>query len=76
MEKEREYIIKQMESDLQEIISRNDLHIDVRNKALSSLMTQLEGLYPKSIDDKESDIHKLYIKISSARNFEHSFYQE
>lgn len=73
---EKEFILDQVESDYLDIISNDKIHIDIKNKALSYLMTRLEGLYPKSLEDKETEVYKLYIKISNARNFEHSFYNE
>ena len=73
--------IEELELKYQEIIKNKGVHIDKTNRALSSLMSQIERDYnfplvesALSKEQKESEIYKLYLKISNARNFEDSFY--
>lgn len=82
--KKEVFIIKsaeELELEYKEIIKNKGVHIDKTNRALSSLMSQIERDYnlpltesSLSKEQKESEIYKLYLKISNARNFEESFY--
>ena len=82
--KKEVFIIKsaeELELEYKEIIKNKGVHIDKTNRALSSLMSQIERDYnlpltesSLSKEQKESEIYKLYLKISNARNFEDSFY--
>ena len=82
MEKKR-FILEQLKSDHLEILSNDKLHIDAKNKALSSLMSQIERDYNFPLVDakftqeqRESEIYKLFFKISNSRDFSDSFYND
>ena len=82
MEKKR-FILEQLKSDYLEILSNKKLHIDVKNRALSSLMSQIERDYNLPLESsklteeqKTSEELKLYIKISNSRDFSDSFYND
>ena len=73
--------IKELEIKFNEIKSDDKLHIDIKNKALSSLMTEIERDYDfplmgnkLSEEQLNSDIYKLYLEISNARDFQNCYY--
>ena len=82
MEKKK-FILEQLKSDYQEIISNKKLHIDVKNRALSSLMSQIEWEFNLPLESSKlteeqrtSEELKLYIEISNSRNFNNSYYND
>ena len=82
MEKKR-FILEQLKSDYLEIISNKKLHIDVKNRALSSLMSQIEWEFNLPLESSKlteeqrtSEELKLYIEISSSRDFTNPWYNE
>ncbi len=76
MEKKR-FILEQLKSDYLEILSNKKLHIDVKNRALSSLMSQIEWEFSKLTEEQRtSEELKLYIEISSSRDFTDPWYNE
>ncbi len=75
--------LEELRNNYQEIISNDKLHIDAKNKALSSLMSQIERDYNFHLVDakftqeqRESEIYKLFFKISNSRDFSDSFYND
>lgn len=75
--------MKELEVKFNEIKSDDKLHIDIKNRALSSLMTEIERDYNFPLMGNDltegqlnSEIYKLYLDISNARNFENSYYNE
>jgi hypothetical protein len=82
MEKKK-FVLEQLKNDYQEIISNNTLHIDAKNRALSSLMSQIERDFNLPLESSKlteeqrtSEELKLYIKISSSRDFTDPWYNE
>ncbi len=82
MEKKK-FILEQLKSDYQEIISNKKLHIDVKNRALSSLMSQIERDFNLPLESSKlteeqrtSEELKLYIEISNSRDFNNSYYND
>ena len=82
MEKKR-FILEQLKSDYQEILSNDKLHIDVKNRALSSLMSQIERDFNLPLqssglteEQRTSEELKLYIEISNSRDFNNSYYND
>lgn len=82
MEKKK-FILEQLKSDYQEIISNKKLHIDAKNRALSSLMSQIERDFNLPLESSKlteeqrtSEELKLYIEISSSRDFTDPWYNE
>ena len=82
MEKKK-FILEQLKSDYQEILSNKKLHIDVKNRALSSLMSQIEWEFNLPLESSKlteeqrtSEELKLYIEISSSRDFADPWYNE
>ena len=82
MEKKK-FILEQLKSDYQEIISNKKLHIDVKNRVLSSLMSQIERDFKLPLESSKlteeqrtSEELKLYIEISSSRDFADPWYNE
>ena len=82
MEKKR-FILEQLKSDYLEIISNKKLHIDVKNRALSSLMSQIERDFNLPLqssglteEQRTSEELKLYIEISNSRDFTDPWYNE
>ena len=82
MEKKK-FILEQLKSDYQEILSHKKLHIDVKNRALSSLMSQIEWEFNLPLESSKlteeqrtSEELKLYIEISSSRDFTNPWYNE
>ena len=74
--------VEELEIDLKNILA-SDRHIDAKNKALSSLMSQIERDYNFPLVDakftqeqRESEIYKLFFKISNSRDFSDSFYND
>ena len=74
--------VEELELELRNILASNS-HIDTKNKALSSLMSQIERDYnfplvdaKLSQEERESEIYKLYIEISNSRDFSDSFYND
>jgi hypothetical protein len=66
-----------------EILSNKKLHIDAKNRALSSLMSQIEWEFNLPLESSKlteeqrtSEELKLYIKISSSRDFTDPWYNE
>ena len=82
MEKKK-FILEQLRNDYQEIISNNTLHIDTKNRALSSLMSQIERDFNLPLESSKlteeqrtSEELKLYIEISNSRDFTDPWYNE
>ena len=82
MEKKK-FILEQLKSDYQEILSNKKLHIDAKNRALSSLMSQIERDFNLPLESSKlteeqrtSEELKLYIEISSSRDFTDPCYNE
>ena len=82
MEKKK-FILEQLKSDYLEIISNKKLHIDVKNRALSSLMSQIERDFNLPLqssglteEQRTSEELKLYIEISNSRDFNNSYYND
>ena len=82
MEKKK-FILEQLKSDYQEILSNKKLHIDTKNRALSSLMTQIERDFNLPLqssglteEQRTSEELKLYIEISNSRDFNNSYYND
>ena len=82
MEKKK-FILEQLKSDYLEIISNKKLHIDTKNRALSSLMSQIERDFNLPLESSKlteeqrtSEELKLYIEISSSRDFTDPWYNE
>ena len=82
MEKKK-FILEQLKSDYQEILSNKKLHIDVKNRALSSLMSQIEWEFNLPLESSKlteeqrtSEELKLYIEISNSRDFNNSYYND
>ena len=82
MEKKR-FILEQLKSDHLEILSNDKLHIDTKNRALSSLMTQIERDFNLPLqssglteEQRTSEELKLYIEISNSRDFNNSYYND
>lgn len=74
--------VEELELDLKKILESNS-HIDIKNKALSSLMSEIERDYNFPLSDekftqeqRESKIYKLFFKISNSRDFTDSFYND
>ncbi len=75
--------LEELRNNYQEIISNDKLHIDAKNKALSSLMSEIERDYnfplessKLSQEQRESEIYKLYIEIGNSRDFSSPWYNE
>ena len=73
MEKKK-FILEQLKSDYQEIMSNKKLHIDAKNRALSSLMSQIERDFNLPLESsklteeqRQSKEFKLYLEIARAR---------
>ena len=82
MEKKK-FILEQLRNDYQEIISNNTLHIDAKNRALSSLMSQIERDFNLPLESSKlteeqrtSEELKLYIEISNSRDFTDPYYND
>ena len=82
MEKKK-FILEQLRNDYLEIISNNTLHIDVKNRALSSLMSQIERDFNLPLtsaalteEQRTSEELKLYIEISNSRDFTDPYYND
>ena len=82
MEKKK-FILEQLKSDYLEILSNDKLHIDVKNRALSSLMSQIERDFNLPLqssglteEQRTSEELKLYIEISNSRDFNNSYYND
>lgn len=82
MEKKK-FILEQLKSDYLEILSNDKLHIDTKNRSLSSLMSQIERDFNLPLqssglteEQRTSEELKLYIKISSSRDFTDPWYNE
>ena len=82
MEKKK-FILEQLRNDYQEIISNNTLHIDTKNRALSSLMSQIERDFNLPLESSKlteeqrtSEELKLYIEISNSRDFTDPYYND
>ena len=74
--------VEELELELNKIL-KSKSHIDTKNKALSSLMSQIERDYNFPLVDakftqeqRESEIYKLFFKISNSRDFSDSFYND
>ena len=75
--------LEELRNNYQEIISNDKLHIDAKNKALSSLMSQIEWEFNLPLESSKlteeqrtSEELKLYIEISSSRDFADPWYNE
>lgn len=75
--------LEELRNNYQEIISNDKLHIDAKNKALSNIMSEIERDYNFPLVDakftqeqRESEIYKLFFKISNSRDFSDSFYND
>ena len=75
--------LEELRNNYQEIISNDKLHIDVKNRALSSLMSQIERDFNLPLESSKlteeqrtSEELKLYIEISSSRDFTNPWYNE
>ncbi len=75
--------LEELRNNYQEIISNDKLHIDAKNKALSSLMSQIERDYNLPLieskltqEQREGQIYKLYLKISNSRDFNNPYYND
>ena len=82
MEKKK-FILEQLKSDHLEILSNKKLHIDAKNRALSSLMSQIERDFNLPLESSKlteeqrtSEELKLYIEISNSRDFNNSYYND
>ena len=82
MEKKK-FILEQLRNDYQEIISNNTLHIDAKNRALSSLMSQIERDFNLPLESSKlteeqrtSEELKLYIEIINSRDFTDPYYND
>ncbi len=82
MEK-KNFILEQLKSDYLEILSNKKLHIDAKNRALSSLMSQIERDFNLPLESSKlteeqrtSEELKLYIEISNSRDFTDPYYND
>ena len=81
MEK-KNFILEQLKSDYLEILNKK-LHIDAKNRALSSLMSQIERDFNLPLESSKlteeqrtSEELKLYIEISNSRDFTDPYYND
>lgn len=82
-DREKAFILEQIEMDYQELMENKGLHIDDKNKVLSYLMSQLEDKFNIPMltkflteEQKASPELELYIKIANSRNYEDDYYNE
>ena len=82
MEK-KNFILEQLRNDYLEILSNKKLHIDTKNRALSSLMSQIERDFNLPLESSKlteeqrtSEELKLYIEISNSRDFTGPYYND
>lgn len=74
---------EELKQEFNKIILDTKSHIDVKNKALSSLMSQIERDYNLPLieskltqEQREGKIYKLYLKISNSRDFNNPYYND
>ena len=74
---------EELKQEFNKIILDTKSHIDTKNKALSSLMSQIERDYNLPLESSKlteeqrtSEELKLYIEISSSRDFSSPWYNE
>lgn len=74
---------EELKQEFNKIILDTKSHIDVKNKALSSLMSQIERDYNLPLieskltqEQREGQIYKLYLKISNSRDFNNPYYND
>ncbi len=74
---------EELKQEFNKIILDTKSHIDTKNKALSSLMSQIERDYNLPLieskltqEQREGQIYKLYLKISNSRDFNNPYYND
>ena len=82
MEKKK-FILEHFKNAYLEILSNKKLHIDAKNRALSSLMSQIERDFNLPLESSKlteeqrtSEELKLYIEISNSRDFTDPYYND